>query len=90
MCYQQRVGATLLRFTTRRIMHAALQRGGRMKYTVEFEVQSELGNASETVYKALVSAFGSIYKIRVMPVREYVWYVQENQFLWHEVPNSQQ
>jgi len=61
-----------------------------MRYSVEFEVQSDHGETvSETIHKALVSAFGSIDEFKVVPSREYVGYIQENQPIrWHEVPHD--
>ena len=50
-----------------------------MKYSVEFEMESDGGDAvSETVQKALMSAFGSIDKLRIVPVPSYTWYIQVN------------
>jgi hypothetical protein len=63
-----------------------------MRYFVEFEMQSDPSETvSETIHKAFVSAFGSVQKLKVVPVREYVAYVQENQpILWHEIPLGEQ
>jgi len=62
-----------------------------MRYTVEFEIHSDLGNSiGEMLYKALASAFGSINKLRIMPVRTYIAYVQQDQpIIWREVPGNQ-
>jgi hypothetical protein len=60
-----------------------------MRYSVEFEMQSDLRESvSEAVHKSLVAAFGSIEKLKIVPQRVYVGYLQENQqIFWREVPN---
>lgn len=60
-----------------------------MRYAVEFEMQSDLPESvSEAIHKALVSAFGSIEKFKIVPERSYVGYIQQNQpIFWKEVPN---
>lgn len=58
-----------------------------MKYTVEFELQSEGdGDVSGRVYNSLVSAFDNIDKFRIAPIRTYVANVRGDKgFLWEEV-----
>jgi hypothetical protein len=58
-----------------------------MKYTIEFEMQSDVGGTvSERVYSSLVSAFGSIDRLRILPIRTYVADLQGNKaFVWREV-----
>jgi len=58
-----------------------------MRYTVEFEMHSDLGNSiSEVIHKALQHAFGNIDKLRVVPVRTYVGDMQQGQpIIWREV-----
>jgi hypothetical protein len=58
-----------------------------MRYTVEFELDSDLGNSiGESLHKALQSAFGSIDKLRIVPVRTYIGYIQQDQpVIWREV-----
>jgi len=61
-----------------------------MRYTVEFEMHSDHGDSiSEVLHKALQPAFGSIDKLRIVPVRTYIGYIQQGQpFIWTEVhPN---
>jgi hypothetical protein len=62
-----------------------------MRYTVEFEMHSELGDSIiEVLPKALQSAFGSIDKLRIVPVRTYIGYIQQDQpIIWREVPHNQ-
>ena len=62
-----------------------------MRYTVEFEIHSDLGNfIGEILYKALASAFSSIDKLRIMPVRTYIGYIQQDQpIIWREVRGNQ-
>jgi hypothetical protein len=64
---------------------------GDMRYTVEFEIQSDNGDiVSETLYKALAIAFGSVDKLRITPVRTYIGHIQENQpFIWSEIRRNQ-
>jgi hypothetical protein len=53
--------------------------GGSMKYIVEFEMQSDLGDAvRETVQKVLMSSLGSVEKLKIAPVPTYTWYIQVN------------
>jgi hypothetical protein len=58
-----------------------------MKYAIEFEMQSDLGGTvGKTVQEALQSAFGRIDRLRIVPVRTYVCYVQGNQqSMWTEI-----
>jgi hypothetical protein len=59
-----------------------------MRYTVDFEVGSDLTyNVAETVYKALVSALGRINRFRIVQSScTYVGYVQGNRpVIWTEV-----
>jgi hypothetical protein len=58
-----------------------------MKYTVEFEMQSDLGaTVGKMVENSLESVLGSIDRLRIVPVRTYVSYVQGNQqTMWTEV-----
>ena len=62
-----------------------------MKYNVEFEMHSDLSDSiSEVVSKALQSAFGSIDKLRVVPVTTYVGRVQQDQtIIWNEVRHGE-
>ena len=62
-----------------------------MRYTVEFEIDSDLGGSiSEALHKALRSAFGSIDKLRIVPVRTYIGYIQHDQpFIWREIPRNE-
>ena len=64
---------------------------GNMRYTVEFELHSDLGNSiGEVVHKALQSAFGSVDRLRVTPVRTYIGYIQQDQrVMWREVRGNQ-
>jgi len=59
-----------------------------MKYTIEFEMQSDVGvTVSERVYTSLVSAFGSIDRLKILPIRTYVADLQgKKAFVWTEVP----
>jgi len=61
-----------------------------MKYTVEFEIQSDVdGNVSQRVYHSLVSAFGSIDRLKILPIRTYVADLQGNKaFVWKEVSQN--
>lgn len=58
-----------------------------MKYTIEFEMQSDAGGTvSERVHNSLVSAFGSIDRLKIVPIRTYVADLQGNKaFVWREV-----
>jgi hypothetical protein len=58
-----------------------------MRYVVQFDMRSELGaNASEAVYRALVSSFGRIDNFKIVADRVYVGYIQENgSIAWREV-----
>jgi hypothetical protein len=59
-----------------------------MRYTVAFEIQSDLGEAvSETVYKALVSIFGRIEEFKIAHIgNTYIGYIQGNRpITWNEV-----
>jgi hypothetical protein len=60
-----------------------------VKYTVEFEMRSDLVDISESVRKALTTTFGNIDKLRIVPCREYLGYIQnDQQIFWHEIgPN---
>jgi len=62
-----------------------------MRYAVEFEMQSDLGDTavSEAVYRAIVSAFGNINNFKVVPGSAYIGYFRGNQpIIWSEVrPN---
>ena len=62
-----------------------------MRYTVEFELHSDLGDSiGEVLHKALQSAFDSIDKLRIVPVRTYIGYIQQDQpFFWREVHRKQ-
>ena len=63
-----------------------------MRYTVEFEMRSEVHETvSECVRKALVSTFGSVDKFSIVPCREYIGYIQGNEpIIWREVgPNRE-
>jgi hypothetical protein len=62
-----------------------------MRYTVEFEVESDLGGSiSGMLKKALATVFSSVNKLRIMPVRTYIGYIQENQpIIWSEVQRNQ-
>lgn len=64
---------------------------GNMRYTVEFEVESDLGDSIiGMLYKALAAIFRSVDKLRIMPVRTYIGYIQENQpIIWSEVRHNQ-
>jgi hypothetical protein len=65
--------------------------GGDMRYTVEFEMHSDLGDSiSAVLHKALQSAFGSIDKLRIVPVRTYIGCIQQDQpIIWREVRRNQ-
>jgi len=59
-----------------------------MRYTVEFEMHSDLGDSiSEVLRQAIQSAFGNIDKLRIVPVRTYIiGSVQQDQsIIWREV-----
>lgn len=58
-----------------------------MKYTIEFEVQSDLDeNATETIYRTLVTTFGRIDNFRIVPKRTYVGYIRQGApFQWREI-----
>jgi hypothetical protein len=58
-----------------------------MRYTVEFEIHSDLGDSvGEVLHKAIQSVVGSIDKLRIVPVRTYVGYIQQDQpIIWREV-----
>ena len=58
-----------------------------MKYTIEFEFQSDVGGGvSERVYSSLVSAFGTIDRLKILPNRGYVAELHGNKaFVWREV-----
>jgi hypothetical protein len=50
-----------------------------MRYVVEFDMRSELSaNASEAIYRTLVSRLGRIDNFKVVADRAYVGYIQEN------------
>ncbi len=61
-----------------------------MKYTIEFEIQSDVtGSVGQHVYNSLVSAFGSIERFKILPIKTYVGVIQGNEaFVWKEVPQS--
>ena len=61
-----------------------------MKYTVEFELDSDSpDNFHETVYKSLISTFGRIDNLRIVPQRIYFGYIRRDQPLhWHEVVSN--
>ncbi len=61
-----------------------------MKYSVEFEMQSDLdGSVGQRVYHSLLSAFGSIDKFKIIPIRTYVADLQGNKaFVWKEVSQT--
>lgn len=49
-----------------------------MRYVVELELQSDLGNAvSEAVQNAL-SALGRVVDLRIAPMKSYTWNIQLN------------
>jgi hypothetical protein len=58
-----------------------------MKYSIEFEMQSDAaGTIGERVQSSLVSAFGSIDRLKILPIRTYVADLQGNKaFVWREV-----
>ncbi len=58
-----------------------------MKYSIEFEIQSDGdGSVGQRVYHSLVSAFGSINRLKILPIRTYVAELQGNEaFVWKEV-----
>lgn len=62
-----------------------------LRYTVDFEMHSDLGHSvSEVLHKALQSAFGSIDKLRVVQVRTYIGYIQQDKpIIWREVSHNQ-
>jgi hypothetical protein len=58
-----------------------------MKYSVEFEMQSDVDSTvGQRVHNSLVSAFGSIDRLKIIPIRTYVAEPQGNKaFVWKEV-----
>ena len=61
-----------------------------MKYTIEFEIQSDVnGSVGQRVYNSLVSAFGSIDRLKIQPVRTYVAILRGNEaFVWKDVSQN--
>jgi hypothetical protein len=62
-----------------------------MRYTVEFDLRPDVGNpVSETVYKALVSAFGSVENFRVTSGgATFIGNIRGDQpIIWYEVPRK--
>jgi hypothetical protein len=62
-----------------------------MKYTVEFELQSDVGaTIGKTVESALKAVSGSIHNLRIVPMRTYYCYIQgDEQTMWAELrPNG--
>jgi hypothetical protein len=61
-----------------------------MKYSVEFEMQSDVdGAVGQRVHSSLVSAFGSIDRLKILPIRTYVADLQGNKaFVWKEVSQN--
>jgi hypothetical protein len=61
-----------------------------MKYSVEFEMQSDLdGSVGQRVYSSLVSAFGSIGRLKILSIRTYVADLQADKtFIWKEVSQN--
>jgi hypothetical protein len=57
-----------------------------MKYLVEFELQADFDtNTKDAISKALVTAFGSVDRVRVTPQAIYIGVVKENQpVVWKE------
>jgi hypothetical protein len=60
------------------------------EHSVEFEMQSDLdGSVGQHVYNSLVSAFGRIDKLKILPIRTYVADLQGNKaFVWKEVSQT--
>jgi len=58
-----------------------------MKYMIEFELQSDVGGTiSERIHNSLVSAFGSIDRLKILPIRTYVAELHGHMaFVWREV-----
>jgi hypothetical protein len=58
-----------------------------MKYTVEFEIQTDLGDTVNAgVYNTLVSAFGNFERFKVTPVKTYIGYFEGSQpIVWREL-----
>lgn len=61
-----------------------------MKYSVEFEIQSDVdGSVGQRVYNSLVLAFGSIDRVTIIPIKTYVAVLQGNEaFVWKEVSQN--
>jgi hypothetical protein len=62
-----------------------------MIYTIELEMHSDLGDSiSDAPNKALQPTFGKIDKLRIVPVRTYIGYIQRDQpIIWTEVLHDQ-
>jgi hypothetical protein len=58
-----------------------------MKYTVEFEIQTDLGDTVNAwVCNALKSTFGGIDGFKITPVRTYIGYFDGSQpIVWREL-----
>lgn len=58
-----------------------------IKYTVEFEIQTDLGDSVNAwVYNTLISTFGSIDRFKVTPVKTYIGYFDGSEpIVWREL-----
>jgi hypothetical protein len=49
-----------------------------MRYVVELELQSDLGNAVGEAVRNALSALGSVVNLRIAPMKSYTWNIQLN------------